>query len=346
MQIVGELKDQSIIIKKPKDVGRLYNKSRIGTPLKENKLKLTLLEGLFLLGENKIKIYKNKKEIETEQLIQQASEKIPAFETIYLAYKDLRNRGQTIRQSNEKVIDLETCKLHTKEKQSNIIIFSERDILDFSKITKIAKTIKNKNLWFSIVDEEGDITYYDVALTNLKGKTTESKYPTSTGFLLENRILIFNEPLKNDLLEKEFYGKPFGELLQLSLVEALYLVEKNILNIKHMKNKKDLSKTDFINHIQKLQPDIENRLTVFRDLKKRGLIVKTGFKFGSHFRAYTKKPDETHAEYLVHVIPKNYMCSCAELSRAVRLAHSVNKEIVFAQTSDKIDYIKFGRLRP
>jgi tRNA-intron endonuclease len=99
--------------------------------------------------------------------------------------------------------------------------------------------------------------------------------------------------------------------------------------------------------IHKLQPDIKLRLIVFKDLKKRGLIVKTGFKFGAHFRAYEKKPDETHAEYLVHVVEKNFKSIWAEISRAVRLAHTVNKEIVFARVDkNKIDYIKFGRLRP
>jgi tRNA-intron endonuclease len=66
-----------------------------------------------------------------------------------------------------------------------------------------------------------------------------------------------------------------------------------------------------------------------------------------HFRAYTKKPDVTHAEYLVHVVEKKFKSVWAEISRAVRLAHSVNKEIVFARLDGKnIDYIRLGRLRP
>jgi tRNA-intron endonuclease len=66
-----------------------------------------------------------------------------------------------------------------------------------------------------------------------------------------------------------------------------------------------------------------------------------------HFRVYTKKPDVTHAEYLVHVVDKKFKSVWAEISRAVRLAHSVNKEIVFARIDGKvIDYIRLGRLRP
>jgi tRNA-intron endonuclease len=99
--------------------------------------------------------------------------------------------------------------------------------------------------------------------------------------------------------------------------------------------------------MQELQPDIEQRLTVFKDLKQRGLLVKTGFKFGAHFRAYTTQPDKTHAEYLIHVVGKGFRSIWTEISRAVRLAHSVNKEFVFARVDGStIDYIKLGRLRP
>jgi tRNA-intron endonuclease len=47
------------------------------------------------------------------------------------------------------------------------------------------------------------------------------------------------------------------------------------------------------------------------------------------------------------VVEKGFKSLWTEMSRAVRLAHSVNKEIVFARVDgDSIDYIKFGRLRP
>ena len=98
---------------------------------------------------------------------------------------------------------------------------------------------------------------------------------------------------------------------------------------------------------QKIYPDINRRLLVYKDLKHRGLIVKTGFKFGAHFRAYTKAPNLTHAEYLIHVVPVSFQQRWAEISRAIRLAHSVNKEILFAQVTTKtISYFRLGRLRP
>ena len=69
MQTSGELIDDKIIVKKTRDVGRLYNKSCFGKTTTGNKLQLNLLEGVFLLGEGKIKIFKNNKEIDFQSLV-------------------------------------------------------------------------------------------------------------------------------------------------------------------------------------------------------------------------------------------------------------------------------------
>jgi tRNA-intron endonuclease len=124
-------------------------------------------------------------------------------------------------------------------------------------------------------------------------------------------------------------------------------MESKILNLYKVHESKSISYSKFFKIAKKTQPDIDLRIFVYQDLKKRGLIVKTGFKFGSHFRVYTRNPDEIHAEYLVQVVKNEYEEVWSEISRAVRLAHSVNKEFIFAKINEnKIDYIRFGRLRP
>jgi len=344
MKIFGELTGDKIIIQKPKDVGRLYNKSHFGKPLSGNKLELDLIEGIFLLDEGKIKIKKGKNEADFEKLVSLASNKIPHFEIKYLVFKDLRKRGHAIRLFEK---DKSITFSHVKN-QFYVIVFSERDELDLKKVKITIENItkQGKALWIAIVDEEGDITYYDTSILDIKGNIKANKFPKGRCVLLDNRAIVFDKKLARVLFEKEFFGKPFGEWLQISFVETLYLNKKGIVEITTSSDKK-LSKEKVNDIILKGQPDIKQRLSVFEDLKKRGLIVKTGFKFGSHFRAYTKGPNETHAEYLVHVVHEDFKSIWGEISRAVRLAHSVNKEICLAQISkSKIDYIKFGRLRP
>ena len=348
MHMAGELVGSKIIVKKPKDVGRLYNKSHFGKPITDNQLELNLLEGVFLLGDNKIKIYSKKNEVNFRDLIKLAAEKIAGFESKYLVFRDLRYRGFAVNLFDSKDFDL-FISGKDDSKSQYISVFSERYDFDVGKTIKSINFTKEKNgdLWFAIVDEEGDITYYDVSLVDLRGDIKRHKFSRDTGILLENRVIIFNEKLSKALLDKEFFGKPYGNGLQLSLVESLYLLEKGVIDIREKAIGGKLSLKRFKEIVSKSQPDINKRLFVYKDLKKRGLIVKTGFKFGVHFRAYTKKPDITHAEYLVHVVEKKFKIVWAEISRAVRLAHSVNKEIVFARLDGKkIDYIRLGRLRP
>lgn len=349
MDISGELIEDHILVKKASDIGRLYNKSHIGTMLPSNILKLNLLEGVFLLDEGKMILHHQKKQIGFSSLLRQAVQHIPEFETKYLVYKDLRNRGHAIAQTEER-LSISFSKIPQKNESPScgIAAYSERDILDI-ELTKrlIHQYTKKKNkLWFALVDEEGDLTYYDISAVDLRGDVFEQKYTKSTALLLKNRLIVFDKKLSNQLLQKEFFGKPFGETLQLSFVEGLYLLEKKTVEIQTT-DEHILSEEQCIQIMKKLQPDIVLRLKVFKDLKKRGLLVKTGFKFGAHFRAYTQLPDKTHAEYLIHVIEKDFTSIWAEVSRAVRLAHTVNKEFIFACIDNEaIDYIRLGRLRP
>jgi len=346
MMINGKLLNDKIIIENSKDIGRLYNKSNFGKIIKGNILELDLLEGIFLKEEGKIQIKENKKIIDFQNLVQTAAKKITDFEVKYLVFKDLRKRGHAVKNfSDLKGI---TYSIEKKDEVKKFVsVFSERDVLDLNAAIELIEYVNKKKgtLWFAILDEEGDITYYEVSKADIKGKIKKHSFKKSKGLFLKDRVIIFDEKNSKELLEKEFYGKFFGEGLQISLVESVYLSEENLIDICDI-NEKKIAKSRIKKAACKLQPDLETRLDVFRDLKKRGLIVKTGYKFGTHFRVYTKKPDEAHAEYLVHVVKDNFKSVWAEISRAVRLAHSVNKEIVFASVGKKIEYIRFGRLRP
>jgi len=347
--ITGNLEKNKIIVKKSKDIGRLYNKSHMGELLPDEILNLNLIEAVFLLDEGKIKIFHNKKEVNFEKLVKIASKKVKDFEIKYLVFKDLRKRGQIIRICRKKDI-FDFYQYQAKEKKEEgffACVFSERDLFDIQKTYNLLKKIPNNcPLWFAIVDNEGDITYYNVSFSSLKGRIKHSSFEKFEGFLLEDRVLVFDKKKSDALFKKEFFGKPFGSALQLSFVEVLYLIEKKYFSLKGI-NGKRVSKDKFLKLAKKNQSDILNQLKVFKDLKEKDLIVKTGFKFGTHFRIYTDFPDKIHAEYLVHVVKKDFSTVWAEFSRAVRLAHSVNKEIIFARINDNsIDYINFGRLRP
>lgn len=147
------------------------------------------------------------------------------------------------------------------------------------------------------------------------------------------RVIIWDIEAGKDIFEIGWYGKLFEDKLELSLVEAAYLLEKGKISIKGMTFKK------FFSHALKIDERFNTRYTVYRDLRERGLPVRTGFKFGCDFRVYERgvkpikrgpKEAREHTKWVVFTVPEDHTCSFQELSRAVRLAHNIRANMLWA----------------
>ncbi len=137
------------------------------------------------------------------------------------------------------------------------------------------------------------------------------------------------------LHEKSMFGKIESDTLQLSLIEAAYLLEKNRLNIYENDEKLD------INYFMDLlkRKELYNKYIVYRDLKNRGYVIKTGFKYGSEFRLYDRgrSPGNGHSDYLVKVIFENYNINALDFASYVRISHGVNKKLLLAIVDEDFD---------
>ncbi|MBU0591179.1 tRNA-intron lyase [Candidatus Micrarchaeota archaeon] len=76
---------------------------------------------------------------------------------------------------------------------------------------------------------------------------------------------------------------------------------------------------------------------VYEDWRKGGYVIKTGFKFGTHFRIYLPgaSPIRTneewmHSRHVIHVFPRKHKLLISEWARAIRVAHSVKKTFILA----------------
>jgi tRNA-intron endonuclease len=114
------------------------------------------------------------------------------------------------------------------------------------------------------------------------------------------------------------------------------------------KTNERLERDGFIAEACKIDPAFEGKLKVYEDLREKGLVVKTGFKFGSHFRAYERIESVKripHSLYLVDFVENGHEFILPDLSRSVRLANSVRKEMVFAYDENGIHYFSVGRIK-
>ena len=152
---------------------------------------------------------------------------------------------------------------------------------------------------------------------------------------LSGDLVIVREGNIAKIHEKSHYGNMTEDGLELSLIEALYLLEKGKLEVNIDSN--DVTIDKLIKLIRG-QGSFTNYI-VFKDLRNRGYIVKTGFKYGSEFRLYErgKSPGEGHSNYLVKVASENSKFMMSDLSSYVRVAHGVNKKLLFAVVDDEND---------
>lgn len=152
---------------------------------------------------------------------------------------------------------------------------------------------------------------------------------------LSGNLVIIKDKKGIKLHEKSHYGNMSEEGLQITLIEALYLVEKGKLTI--LKKGKKVSEDELLQIIRKEELFI--KYLVFSDLRNRGYIVKTGFKYGSEFRLYErgKSPGDGHSDYLVKIVPENYEIPATDFSSYVRVAHGVNKKLLFAVVDEEND---------
>ncbi|MEK6904915.1 MAG: tRNA-intron lyase [Nanoarchaeota archaeon] len=154
---------------------------------------------------------------------------------------------------------------------------------------------------------------------------------------------------------REFFNQSrFGTLnesgkVELSLLEALYLLERERLNIKN-ESGKSLSFELYVKKARKVEPNFWIRYIVFRDMRNRGYIIKTALKFGADFRVYDRgvKPGEDHAKWIVFPVHEASVFTWHEFSAKNRVAHSTKKRLLLAIVDDENDvtYYQVSWTRP
>ena len=144
----------------------------------------------------------------------------------------------------------------------------------------------------------------------------------------------------------------FGELkegkFQYSLVEALFLIEKDRMDV--FDKKKKLTVDQFVKKASKKGSRFWTRYCVFRDMRARGYVVKTALKFGADFRVYDRgmKPGEAHAKWILYPVQESEGFSWYEFAAKNRVAHSTKKRLLLGIVDDESDvtFYEIGWIRP
>ncbi len=350
MTLIGKLSEDSVIFEEPA-MEELHNRSFYGRP-KGDRLEVSLAESAYLIYLGKIRVEYKGTYLDFKAFFLKASSILKNFELYYIVYRDLRERGYFVQPA---VTGFRVYPRggHPGKTPAEFFIYvtSERIPLLLSVIIMHLGTAENlkKRLVLAIVDEDSDLTYYEVKKTVPAGTfQLGSDKIISKASLLEDRVMVWDPVASTALQRWGFFGNPMDEgHLQLSLVESCFLLKNGILEIED-RDKRKLDFIDFLAKASMIESDFTVKYAIYENLRNNRLVPKTGFKFGTHFRVYKKIEDMAklpHSDYLIHAIEKDHIFSLQQLSRSVRLANSVRKDMIYGAAYSHIQFFVIGRMR-
>ena len=177
----------------------------------------------------------------------------------------------------------------------------------------------------------------------------EHREPVKATFSSE-RVLTESSDNARELYNQSRYGNLLEDgRVQLSLIEALYLLDKKKLIVHDSKNK-EMNSEALLKKSQKVEPNFWIRYCVYKDIRNRGYIIKTALKFGADFRIYDRgvKPGEDHARWVVFPVHEGSHFTWYEFAAKNRVAHSTKKRLLIGivDAENDLTYYEIKWLRP
>lgn len=245
-------------------------------------------------------------------------------EAQHLVYADLRERGLVVRHAGASLAVLPRGAGLDAKPLYTVRPFSERTPV------AVADVVAHIGGILAVVDDDGAVTYERVDQVAPVGTRPIGKLPPAEGRPLTDRVLVEASGIR-EAWANEGIGVAHGSGLVLSLVEAEHLRKRGVLKLATK---------------AKVSAELARLVTVHEAVRATGALCKSGFKFGTHFRAYRDDPDEAHAEWLIQAVASDAELAWSDLSRAVRLAHGVRKTFLLAVAAPKVSFLALSWFRP
>jgi tRNA-intron endonuclease len=334
---------------------RYYDSRGYGRPLEGNEIELAPVEAAHLLFRGDLDAVDG---MGFRAFFGHATDAVDRFGVRFLVYADLRERGFYLSPAREHWVpsprSAEDFVVYERgqgppngDVAYRVRVVGERETIAASAL--LTARTESAGAALAVVDEESEITYLDLGTPDLDGSTTVDLPDSIQADLLDDRVVCWHPSAT--LYEAGFFGQPLSgrdasgeDPLQLSLVEAAYLADRGAIAIPGgSKTVRERGRT--------VEGErFDRRLVAYTELRDRGVVPKTGFKFGADFRTYAHVESIEalgHSELLVRVLPREYAFAPRDLALDVRLANGVRKTMVFALVADgEVEWFSVTRLTP
>jgi len=347
-------RDASSRVADPSDAGTVYGRGYFGTPDAEG-LSLDRYETVYLSEMGRLAVVDGRgRAVRWPDLFRRATRSEVGFGVRYIVYRDLRQRGYVVRRSPPPTAFAVLPRggvLNKTPAKYWVAAYSERQPFDLAAIEALADRAHGakKALLVAVVDEESDLTFYRLRRSAPTGsQPAQTLAAPGTGWLAEDRVVVFDPDAVGVLGKGLAHGSRIGERLELSLLEAAHLMESGQIALRDARSGRAVPLDRLRRRAERLEHGFAERLAAYRALRSRQLVVKTGFKYGAHLRAYPRNPETVHARYLVRAVPSDYRAPWPELAGAVRVAQGVRKDLLIAGVSPEgtVRFLGLERIRP
>jgi len=155
------------IVSTSPDAFSMFEKSRLGEK-KAKKIEYGNVEALYLVSTGRMELMSGRKILDEDALIRKIRRADKKIETKFAVFSDLRKKGYVVKTALKFGAEFRVYDKGSKPGESHArwVLFSVREAdsmswHDFSAKNRVAHSTK-KNLLIGIVDDEGDVTYYEV----------------------------------------------------------------------------------------------------------------------------------------------------------------------------------------
>lgn len=161
------------------------------------------------------------------------------------------------------------------------------------------------------------------------------------GLLTEKGIKIVNAQAAEELKNKGYGITENGELL-LNFYEALYLLDKGLLEVKDDKGT-PVTFNELLQFSEKADEGFWAKYLVYRDLRGRGYVVRGGFGLGADFRVYERgEYGKDTAKYLILSLQEGKPLKLESLAQTLKQSQNLKKELVLAVMSRRGEIVYYS----
>ncbi|MCS7114217.1 MAG: tRNA-intron lyase [Nitrososphaerota archaeon] len=172
-------------------------------------------------------------------------------------------------------------------------------------------------------------------------QATQQKEGKIEGLLTEKGVKIANAQVAEELKAKGYGISENGEL-RIDFYEALYLLDKGLLEVKDEKGG-SVTFNELLQVSEKADESSWAKYLVYRDLRSRGYVVRGGFGLGVDFRVYERgEYGKDTAKYLILSLQEGKPLKLENLAQTLKQSQNLKKELVLAVMSRRGEIVYYS----